>query len=143
VNGVDFQSDAASGTNFLIEGGGGTAAAGTNITGASRTLANAFIYGGNPLTVTLRNLTQGATYETTFFSYGYEAFGRTQTFAADGDSRVIDQDAFGAGNGIRIVYRFVATSSNQTIVITPVDGAVGTFHLCALANRLVQEPAGK
>jgi hypothetical protein len=56
---------------------------------------------------------------------------------------VIDQDAFGEGNGIRIDYRFVATSNNQTLTITPVDGSVGTFHLCALANRIVPETARK
>jgi hypothetical protein len=59
------------------------------------------------------------------------------------ESCVIDQDAYGAGNGIRIVYRFVASSSTQAITITPADGSVGTFHLCALANRLVTEPTRK
>ncbi|MEK0451827.1 MAG: hypothetical protein RL088_4095 [Verrucomicrobiota bacterium] len=35
------------------------------------------------------------------------------------------------------------TSSTQTITITPVDGSVGTFHLCAIANRIVPETARK
>jgi len=115
----------------------------TSITGDSLALGSDFLYDGNPLKITLKNLTRGKTYETSLFSYGHEASGRTQTFAANGDSCVIDQDAFGEGNGIRIVYRFVATSRNQTITITPVDGAIGTFHLCALANRVVQYPSRK
>ncbi|MFN5579889.1 MAG: hypothetical protein ACK49X_09780, partial [Akkermansiaceae bacterium] len=137
VNGVDFQSDAASGTNFLIEGGGGTAAAGTNTTGASRTLANAFIYGGNPLTVTLRNLTPGVTYETTFFSYGWDVAGTTriQTFATGGKSLAVDQNLYGQGNGIRIACSFVASATSQVFTITPTGD--GTFHLSALANRKI------
>lgn len=144
VNGVDFEASTHSGKSFSIDGAPAVFNGAQHaITGDSLALGSDFLYDGNPLKITLKNLTRGKTYETSLFSYGYEASGRTQTFAADGDSRVIDQDAFGAGNGIRIVYRFVATASNQTITITPVDGSVGTFHLCALANRLVPEPVGK
>jgi len=139
VNGVDFQDDAVSGANFSIEGDvyGWGPGDGQNITGNSLALANTFIYGGDPRTVTLKNLTTGKAYETTFFSYGFDVAGRTETFASGGDSRVIDQDAYGAGNGIRILYRFVAASTNQVITITPAEGSIGTFHLCALANRVV------
>ena len=101
VNGVTFQSDAASGTNFSITGDIANANSGTNITGHSKTLANSFIYGGNPRIVTLTNLTPGATYETTFFSYGWDPAGTTriQTFAAGSKSLVLDQNFYGQGNG--------------------------------------------
>jgi hypothetical protein len=115
----------------------------TSITGDSLALGSDFLHDGNPLKITLKNLTRGKNYETSLFSYGYEASGKTETFAANGDSCEIDQDAFGEGNGIRVDYRFVATYINQTITITPADGAIGTFHLCALANRLVQNPSRK
>ena len=138
VNGVAFQASALSGANFSISGGASTYNGGTpNITGNSLALASDFIYDGNPRTVTLNNLMPGKTYETTFFSYGFEASGRTETFASGGASRVVDQDAYGSGNGIRIMYGFVAGSSTKVITITPAAGSVGTFHLCALANRLV------
>jgi hypothetical protein len=138
VNGVAFQASTLSGTNFSISGGVSTYNGGSpNITGSSLALGADFIYDGNPRTVTLMNLTPGKTYETTFFSFGWDASGRTETFASGSDSRVIDQDAYGNGNGIRILYRFVAGSSTRVITITPASGSIGTFHLCALANREV------
>jgi hypothetical protein len=145
VNGVAFEAQPQnypwSGANYTIEGstsgyGGGT----PNLTGNSLTLGADFMYDNPPYTVTLTNLTPGKTYETTFFSYGFGAAGRTQVFASGSDSRVIDQDVYGAGNGIRITYEFVASSSTKVITITPAAGATGTFHLCALANRKVSEP---
>jgi len=137
VNGVTFQGDAASGTNFSITGAPDTATSCANITGNSRSLANAFICSGNPLAVTLSNLTSGATYETTFFSYGFDAAETTriQTFATDGDSVTVDQNLYGQGNGIRITYSFVATASSKVFTITP--SSDNTFHLSALANRKV------
>jgi hypothetical protein len=137
VNGVTFQSDAASGTNFSITGDIANANSGTNITGHSKTLANSFIYGGNPRIVTLTNLTPGATYETTFFSYGWDPAGTTriQTFAAGSKSLVLDQNFYGQGNGIRMTCTFVANSSSQEFTITPASDS--TFHLSALANRKV------
>ena len=144
INGVDFEASTHFGQNFSIDGSTAIFNGGQHaITGDSLGLGSDFLYDGNPLKITLKNLTRGKTYETSLFSYGYEGSGRTQTFAADGDSCEIDQDAFGEGNGIRIDYRFVATSNNQTLTITPVDGSVGTFHLCALANRIVPETARK
>ena len=137
VNGVPFQSDAASGTNFSITGEIANANSGASVTGNSKTLANAFIYGGNPRMVTLLNLTPGATYETTLFSYGWDAAGTTriQTFAAGSKSIVLDQNLYGQGNGIRITCTFVANSSSQELTITPASD--NTFHLSALANRKV------
>jgi hypothetical protein len=142
VNGVTFEASTLSGANFSIGGDAHVVASGSpNLTGSSLSLASDFIYNGNPRTLTLLNLTPGKTYETSLFSYGWEDTGRSVVVTSGRDSCVIDQDAYGAGNGIRIVYRFVATSSNQTITITPVDGSVGTFHLCAIANRIMPETA--
>ncbi|MFN4942730.1 MAG: hypothetical protein ACK5G9_02925, partial [Akkermansiaceae bacterium] len=134
---VTFQGDAASGPNFSITGELVGASSGANVTGNSNTLANGFIYGGKPRTVTLINLTPGATYQTTFFSYGYDPAGTTriQTFASEGSSLEVDQNHYGAGSGIRITHEFVATASTKEFSITPAGD--GTFHLSALSNRKV------
>ncbi|MCX6876926.1 MAG: hypothetical protein NTW21_24395 [Verrucomicrobia bacterium] len=141
VNGVAFQASATSGANFSLGGGitswgpGGS----PNISGGSLTLALGFFYNGTPRTVTLTNLTPGATYETSLFSFGWEASGRSQTFASGSDSIVVDQDFYGNQNGIRIAYTFVADSSgSKVLTITPGPGGNGgSFHMCALANRQV------
>jgi hypothetical protein len=144
VNGVYFEDSVASGANFLVEGdiaGWGPDGA-PNVTGDSLTLANSFIYGGNPRTVTLTNLTPGATYEASLFAFGFDAAPATriQTFASGGDSRMLDQNFYGQNNGIRIAYTFVADSSGEKVLtITPVDGGYN-FHLSALANRQATSP---
>src|ERR1035437_3233589 len=137
VNGVAFQASALSGANFSISGAVSTFVNGApNITGDSLTLASTFIYDGKPRTVTLTHLTPGVTYETTFFSYGFDAVGRIQTFASGSDSLELDQDFYGAQNGIRISYTFVAgPSGSKVLTITPV-GASGSFHMCALASMM-------
>ncbi|MCF7675978.1 MAG: hypothetical protein K9M97_11585 [Akkermansiaceae bacterium] len=143
VNGVAFEASALSGANFLIEGavyGWGPGGA-PNVTGDSYTLANTFIYGGNPRTVTLTHLTPGATYETSLFAFGFDASPTTriQTFASGNERLVLDQDFYGLQDGIRISYRFVADSSgSKVLTITPVIVA-NTFHISALANRLVSD----
>lgn len=133
VNGVAFQASALSGTNFTIGGSVSTTSDGANnVAGA---LADQFIYNGNPRTVTLGNLTPGKRYVTTFFSVGWEASGRVQTFTSGADSLVLDQDRYGDNNGIRISYVFDADASgSRSFTITPAGG--NTFHLYALANRL-------
>jgi hypothetical protein len=138
VNGVAFQASALSGTNFSIGGDVQVVNGSTpNLTGNSLALGSDFIYNGNLRTVALMNLTPGKTYETTLFSYGWEASGRIVRFASGTESCVLDQDAYGAGNGIRIMHRFVATSTTKVIGITPAAGSGESFHLCALANREV------
>jgi len=137
VNGVAFEGDAASGPNFSITGDMVGGFSGANVTGNSKTLANAFIYAGKPRTITLKNLTPGATYQTTFFSYGFDPAGTTriQTFASVGSSLDVDQNHYGPGNGIRITHDFVATGTTKEFSITPTGD--GTFHLSAFANRKV------
>jgi hypothetical protein len=143
VNGVTFEASALSGANFSIGGDvyGWGPDGSPNVTGGSLTLANCFIYGGNPRTVTLTHLTPGATYETSLFAFGFDAAGtaRRQTFASGGDSIALDQNFYGQNNGIRIAYTFVADSSgSKVLTITPIGD--GTFHLSALANRQVAAP---
>ena len=141
INGVSFQAHALSGSNFAIGGGDYTYNNdANNVTGNSRTLANDFMWNGNPRTVTLYNLVPGTQYKTTFFSVGWEApGGRIQTFDAGGDSMMLDQDLYGNNNGICISYTFVADGSGtKTFTITP--STISTFHLYALANCVV--PSG-
>ena len=136
VNGVPFQSSVTSGPNFLIGGAISSFVRASNVAGNSATLALDFIYGGDPRTVTLTGLTPGLTYETSLFSYGWEASGRVQTFASGNNTLTLDQDLYGINNGIRIVYTFVADNSGtKELTITPATDH--TFHLAALANRLV------
>jgi autotransporter-associated beta strand protein len=142
VNGVPFQAWATSGANFSIGGdlqGWGPGA--PNISGDSLTLAQTFVYNGYPRTVTLSNLTPGLTYETTFFSFGFDAAGRTQIFASGRDIIEVDQDLYGNANGIRISYTFVALAREQVFTVTP-SGTAGSFHMSALANRMVGVESG-
>ena len=105
VNGVAFQAfqaSATSGTNFSIGGAVVNYTGATpNITGNSLALASSFIYDGIPRTLTLTNLTPGVAYETSLFSFGWEASDRSQTFTSGSDSIVLDQDLYGNRNGIR------------------------------------------
>jgi hypothetical protein len=140
VNWVDFEASTFGGTNFSIGGAQSfyNNDPGVNITGDSAKLANDFVYNGNPRTVTLTHLTPGLTYETTFFSVGFDTSDRRQVFASGSDSLVVDQDLYGNNNGIRINYTFVADASGtKELTVTPTPGAAGTFHLYALANREV------
>jgi hypothetical protein len=143
VNGVAFQASALTGLNFSIGGGVANFTGGTpSITGDSLALASSFIYQGNPRTVTLTNLTPGATYETSLFAYGYDAAptSRSQTFASGSDSLVLDQNFYGQNQGVRITYTFVADSSgSKELTITPVSS--DPFHMSALANRRVAPPS--
>lgn len=137
VNGIPFLASATSGTGYTLGGatevnGGG---AGEFVTGTSATLAAGFIYGGNPRTITLSGLTPGATYETSLFAFGWENSGRLIEFTSGTDSRTIDQDLYGQGKGIRITYTFVADSGTKEL--TAAQGPGGSFHLSAMANRLV------
>jgi hypothetical protein len=108
-----------------------------NITGDSLTLAGTFIYNGNPRTLQLSGLTSGTRYKTTFFSVGWEASGRFQTFLNDSsaESLHVDQDHYGNNNGITMSHVFDATGATEDFTITPDTG--GTFHWYALANREV------
>ena len=142
INNVSFQAFASSGTNFSIVGGPGVATStNNNISGASRNLANDFIYGSNIYTVTLTNLIPGQKYQTTFFSLAWDAGGstaRNQTFSTTpSNSILINPNIYGLNNGIVIKYTFIAGADTQVFTITASGASGYTFHFYALANRLV------
>jgi len=138
VNGVTFQeSRDRSGTGWDVAGiptnwGGDD---GTNLTGASEDLADEFIYGGNPGTVTLSGLTVGEDYVASFFSVAWEDGTRISTFSSDGNDLTFNQDEYGNNNGIVISYEYTATAATQVFT----NDSAG-FHLYALANRTANPP---
>jgi len=140
VNGVPFSySFASSGTGWSI-GGGQSNWGGDDdavITGNSEDLAEEFVYNGNPRTVQFSGLTLGRRYRATFFSVGWEASGRFQTFLSGSDSLYLDQDFYGNNNGITVSYVFDAAATTRDFSITP---AGGTFHMYGLANREGDQP---
>ena len=141
--GVPFQTSAYRGTNFLIEGSNMGVADSTNnnISGASRDLANDFIYGSNVYTVTLYNLIPGKKYQTTFFSLAWDGGGstaRNQTFStSSGVSILINPNIYGLNNGIVIKNTFIANNTGtQVFTITRINNDI-TFHFYALTNVLL------
>jgi hypothetical protein len=105
----------------------------------SRTMANDFIYGGNPGSLTLNGLTPGVQYLLTLYSMGWEDAGRTIRFSGpDGQEFVIDQDTFLNDNGIRILYEYTAESSSVSINSAQVG--IGTFHWYGFSNRELNLP---
>ena len=143
VNGVQFQANAMSGTNFSI---GGEVAYYNNfgtggVSGTGVALTPNFLYGNNR-TLTLTNLTPGATYKTSFFSIGWgNGTDRNQTFIAKGISAVLNPNIYGLNSnsymGIIINLTFIADNTGtQEFIINPIT-AGNTFHWHAFANRLV------
>ena len=106
-----------------------------NLSGASRTMANDFIFNsGRPAasTITLNGLTPGARYVLSMFSVGYEAGSRNVIFQSAMGQFALNQDAYGDNNGIRVDYQYLADSSgNATISI---NGPYN-FHFYGFANR--------
>jgi hypothetical protein len=150
VNGITFQADATSGTNFSMASGTGnftsTGRAAINLTGSSLTLGQNFVYNGNPRILTLTNLTVGQVYETSFYAFGWDAqspnpYLRNVTFSSGSDSLLVDQNFYGQNNGIRVAYTFTAHATSQVLNLTPGPGGNGgTWHLSAVANRRVPSP---
>ncbi|MEM7393410.1 MAG: hypothetical protein AAF492_13785, partial [Verrucomicrobiota bacterium] len=140
VNGVLFPgSFANAGPNWSIGGGQANwnGDDNANLTGTSEDLGEEFVYAGNPRTIQFYGLAPGAKYKATFFSVGWEAAGRVQTFQSGPDNLVLDQDNYGNNNGIAISHVYIATNTSQEFIITP--GGAGTFHLYAMANREASE----
>jgi hypothetical protein len=109
----------------------------------SRTLANDFIYGGNPGTLTLHGLTPGTQYLLTMYSVGWEDAGRTVRFTAAGGQRLeVDQDTYLDNNGIRIMYEYTADSSGSVAVANSQAG-IGTHHMYGFSNRELQLPGSQ
>jgi Immunoglobulin domain/Immunoglobulin I-set domain len=119
---------------------------GNNVTGpgASRTLANDFIYGGggnNVLeTLTINGLFPGGEYIATIYSVGWEDGPvRAATFSVGTDRLTVNQDRFGNNNGIRFVYHFVASASSTTISYEPLQAA--TIHTYGFSVQQVSLPS--
>lgn len=99
----------------------------------SPSIASSFIYGGDPTTITLEGLTTWQGYRVSIFGVGFsDGSPRVQVFSSGSDERVIDEEAFGENNGMRIDHTFVADGTERTITITPAV-AGSTFHLYGLA----------
>ncbi len=106
----------------------------------SRVLANDFIYGGNPGTLTLSGLTPNKEYLLTIYSVGWDAPGTRPIHytAAAGQDLDVDQDAFDDNNGIRILYQYTADAQGSvSIAVAPIR-ATFTHHLYGFSNREVQ-----
>ncbi len=104
-----------------------------------RTLANDFIYGGAPGTLTLQGLTPGTEYLLTLYSSGWEDAGRVIRFsAANGQELLVDQDSYLDNNGIRILYEYTADSSGSVTIEHTQAGPSGTFHTYGFSNRELQ-----
>ena len=101
----------------------------------SRTMANDFIYGGNPGVLTLYGLTPGSQYLLTIYSMGWEDSGRTIKFvAANGQQLLVDQDTYLNDNGIQIMYQYTA-DANGSVSVSNYQAGIGTFHTYGFSNR--------
>ena len=142
INGVVFQAHALSGNNFSIQatGGIGTSLVTTaKISGTGVALSTRGIYtltANTPFTITLNNLTYGATYKTSFFSVG-QSTARNQIFTAGAVQSTINYSTYGDSSGIIINITFIANNTGtQTISIVNVASNFG-FIMYAMANRLI------
>ena len=112
-----------------------------NLTGlggqGSAEAAKRFVYGGNPATLTFKQLVPGYTYTASLFSVGWDTTPgvRAQTFSSGSDSRVLDPNAYGNNAGCRIDYTFTADAATRALTITP-PNTTYTFHLYAVALRV-------
>lgn len=112
-----------------------------NLTGESFKLAGNFIYNNAFPSLTVQGLTPGATYRLSLFGVGFNDTNpgqRVCTWSGGGENLTVNLNTYGQGNGIRVIYDFVAGSTNETIsgrVLGP-----GTFHTFAFANELVALP---
>ena len=139
LGGITFTGIA--GGNPSVEGrlstanfGSFTANDDNNLSDASRSLANDFVYGSSAVqTVTLSGLIPATRYVLSLFSVGADSTSRGFTLQGAMGQVAVNQNAFGNNNGIRIDYKYLADSSGSaTITITP---AGGSFNLYGLANR--------
>ena len=149
MNGVPFTGVAggnpAVGGSFSIVGPGNVLPndTGNNLTGASLTLGNTFIFNGDLVTLTLDGLTSGQSYRTTIFGVGWDdntTSNRTATFESGGERFTVDEDQFNINNGLTINFDFVATGGSQVITYDSLGG--NTFHTYGFANAVIPEPSG-
>ena len=109
-----------------------------NITGAGAVMARDFLYRGDPEVITLTGLTPGKDYVFTAYSTGWEAAGAriNAMFGNPGDGPVwLDQDEFGADNGIRFEYRYTADDTGSVTVMISMSAESNAVHVCGISNR--------
>ena len=115
---------------------------GNNLTsGGSRTLANDFLYGGNPDSLTLSGLVPGRKYVLSLYSTAWDSTPSQRLLLfSDGTGtaqRIFDQDTYrspSARGGIVITYTYTATAETETITVTPFV-ANSSFHIYGFTNR--------
>ncbi len=110
-----------------------------NVGGNIGSMMQNFNYGGNPETMTMKNLRIGQQYTTSFYSDSFGApGGRVVGFStSDGGAFTYDENSFNGitSGGTRLAYTFTAASTSMTFTITPqVPG--DTFHHYAFTNRM-------
>lgn len=154
VNGVAFEavpgpgtitSGEYSGTNWsatgLIKDHAGDA---TNVTGAVGEMMSDFLYKGEPITITLTNLTAGSSYKTTFYSMAFGQPGEKwlNVTTSDGGSILFDQCYSGDRNGNLLMYDYTGPASGElTFTFAPEVAEGSNAHLYAFANQAVPEPS--
>lgn len=106
----------------------------------SAQMAQNFILLDHSGIISLEGLTTGQSYRVSLYGTGAEPSGAfRQIFSSGSDVLLVDPYAFGAGNGIRVDYRFVATSPSQIINSSPETLIV--FQLHGLALHAEREPS--
>ncbi|MES2706414.1 MAG: immunoglobulin domain-containing protein [Verrucomicrobiota bacterium] len=108
-----------------------------------RQLANDFIYGGDPGTLTLEGLKPNTKYLLTFYSVAFDPSNvRWIDFrsASGTEALTVDQDSFGNDTGIRIMHSYTSGADGK-MAVTMRGLSNATFHMYGFSNREVV-PAG-
>ncbi len=105
-----------------------------NISGSSATIAKRFIYAGNPGYFSIAGLVPGMEYIATFYSVGWDAPIRAQTFSYGNDRLTVNQGQFGDNNGIAISYRYVAPANGAITLVQSPTLPANSLHLYGFAN---------
>ncbi|MEN8128311.1 MAG: discoidin domain-containing protein, partial [Planctomycetota bacterium] len=119
---------------------------GTNVTGSGADLLTFFVYGDDPDGIVhpileLSNLTPGQNYILTLYAKGWEASGRVIDITADddpgdpGSAIQVDQDEYGASNGLLLKYAYTGPSSGRLTLTFDELGNNVSWHHYAFSNE--------
>lgn len=148
INGVPFiNMGTAAHPGFLTVTGLNAAhgGPGTNlVTGTSKTLAQAFLYGGGS-SITIRNLKPNTQYVASIYGLGFDlqtpnAYHRTTTFSSSlgGERYTANLNQFGGqGTGSVLEYRYTtdALGTPVTISYEAMSNLAGNYHTAGFSNR--------